>query len=231
MIYAITDIHGRLDLLEQAINYIRSVDTTPRIIGLGDYIDRGPRSRDVIEYLMNSDIECLTGNHEDMFRAAVYDGLDPESGSYKFWATNGGSACEMSYAGDKGLMRKHADWMATLPTKIETPMNIFVHAGLNPDKSVGGQSREDMIWIRQKFLFSHHDFGKHVVHGHTPKHQVELYRTRTNLDIGAPTTHRMAIGVFDPDVWGPLAIIVVARLADGTFDISSKVRSSNGVWS
>lgn len=224
MIYAFTDVHGRYDLLIAAFDHITSIDTNPRIIGLGDYIDRGPQSPECVEFLIQSGIECLTGNHEVMFLDS-FNGIQEA----EFWMSNGGYATKSSYASKSHLIGKHREWMRSLPIKIETEHNIFVHAGLNPSKSVGEQSKEDMIWIRQKFLHSHHDFGKHVVHGHTPRNEVELMHTRTNLDIGAVFNNKMAVGVFDETKKGPVAIIEIKKI-DERFEITRKDKNKNGYW-
>jgi len=230
MIYAFTDIHGRYDLLLKAFDYILSVDENPRIIGLGDYIDRGPQSAECIEFLIASGIECLTGNHEVMFINS-FNTVQEQV----FWLDNGGVNTRNSYEGKTHLIAKHRDWMKKLPTKIETAHNIFVHAGLNPDKSIGEQSKEDMIWIRQKFLFSNKDFGKHVVHGHTPRDNVELMQNRTNLDIGAPYYGKMAIGIFDETKKGPVGIVEIKKVPEDRFnvdgfEITRKDKLPNGFW-
>ena len=224
MIYAFTDIHGRYDLLVAAFDHIHSIDDNPRIIGLGDYIDRGPQSAECVEFLIKSKIECLTGNHEVMF-VNSFDSIQESA----FWMSNGGYATKNSYAAKAHMIGRHRDWMKSLPTKIETDYNIFVHAGLNPDKSIGEQSKEDMTWIRQKFLNSNHDFGKHVVHGHTPKNEVELRHNRTNLDIGASFSNRMAIGVFNETKKGPISIIEIKKIDNG-FEIIRKDKNPNGFW-
>lgn len=226
MIYAFTDIHGRFDLLLKAFDHILTIDEKPRLIGLGDYIDRGPQSADCVEFLMESGVECLTGNHEVMFINSFETERDEV-----FWLNNGGINTRKSYEGKTHLISKHRDWMKKLHTKIETEHNIFVHAGLNPDKSIGEQSKEDMIWIRHKFLFSNKDFGKHVVHGHTPRDNVELMQNRTNLDIGAAYQGRMAIGIFDETKKGPVGIIEIKFIpANNSFEITRKDKLPNGFW-
>ena len=226
MIYAFTDIHGRYDLLVAAFAHINSIDSDARIIGLGDYIDRGPQSAECVEFLILSGVECIAGNHEIMFLNSFDDDRNKQ-----FWGSNGGIETTRSYKGKEHLVGKHRKWMEKLPVKIETEHNIFVHAGLNPSKSIGEQSNEDMLWIRQKFLFSNHDFGKHVVHGHTPRDEVELRQTRTNLDIGASYSDRMAIGVFDETKKGPIAIIEIKKIPESQgFQVTRKDKNPNGFW-
>jgi serine/threonine protein phosphatase 1 len=230
-IYAFTDVHGHYDIARSAFEYILAMDADARFIGLGDYVDRGPRSPELVEYLIENEIECLMGNHESMMIGAHDVGYYSGAGAYRFWAGNGGLETEKSYEGQEDLRAKHVLWMRGLPTFIETEANIFVHAGLNPDKTMAEQTNEDRMWIRNKFLFSLHDFGKHVVHGHTPREGIELRPNRTNLDVGTPFVRRMAIGAFKEDVKGPVGIILLeAKDEDSEFTVSRYTRTDN-VWS
>jgi len=203
--YAIGDIHGRHDLLLAALDAIEEHGGGrggAPIVFLGDYIDRGPQSREVVETLMrgprrpDDTFICLIGNHEAMF----LDGLRDENARWN-WLVNGGTATLASYGGPVSI--EHLRWFATLPVSHEDEHRFFVHAGARPGRPLSEQSRQDLIWIREPFLSADHDFGKHVVHGHTPVADgPELRPYRSNLDVGAVWTGRLCVAVFDAEVPG-----------------------------
>lgn len=198
--YAIGDVHGRHDLLVGALEWIdrHSGGEAVNIVLLGDYIDRGPASRDVIETLIHAQSQahhrftCLMGNHEAMLLASLDNPLARLN-----WLDNGGDSTLESY-GD-GIPGAHLEWMRSLPLRSEDQHHYFVHAGFNPSRSIDAQTPHDMLWIREPFLSVDFDFGKHVVHGHTPQRgALDLRRHRSNLDAGAFWTGRLCVGVFDP---------------------------------
>ncbi len=128
--YAIADIHGRLDLLEKAHEAILG-DANPwedyKIVTLGDYIDRGPKSAQVLDFLIDSDIHCLKGNHEDMMSLVV---SSPAPMMVNWWYGNGGDTTVASYGGWEGIKREHIRWIDELPLYLETEKQVFVHAGI-----------------------------------------------------------------------------------------------------
>ena len=211
--YAVGDIHGRHDLLIAALTWIAQHAEGrggSNVIFLGDYIDRGSASREVIEALIQGPsrqadtFTCLVGNHEAM----LLDGLhDPNA--YRHWLRNGGDSTLRSYGGE--LPQKHIRWMEALPLIDEDDHRYFVHAGLRPYRPIAEQTRHDLLWIREPFLSADYDFGKHVVHGHTPEENgPDLRPNRSNLDVGAVWTGRLCIGVFDPKTpGGPVEIGLV----------------------
>jgi serine/threonine protein phosphatase 1 len=215
--YAIGDVHGRFDLLAQALTAIGDLQAQDaRLVLLGDYVDRGPQSREVVETLValcdGHRVVCLRGNHEEMMARAL-DG-DP-SGALN-WLSNGGGATLASYAGE--VPPEHLDWMRGLPVSYESEHQFFVHAGVRPGVPLDRQAPEEMVWIRGRFLFSDQDFGKHVVHGHTPAETPELRPNRTNLDTGAFHSGTLTIGVFDgrggpSELWSVRDDGVTKRLA------------------
>ena len=197
MIIAIGDIHGRFDKLQELLALLPSEG---ELVFLGDYVDRGPQSAEVVALLRETAHICLLGNHEELMIDAILHGQ-----TY-LWHMNGGLATiksyEKTYGEDAPLMlRDDAEWMRTLPCSYTTDTHIFVHAGLNPRREA--QTREDMIWIRDLFLQSNKDFGRHVVHGHTHSWDekehfaVELLPTRTNLDTAAFHTGILSAAVID----------------------------------
>ena len=212
--YAIGDVHGRSDLLGQALAWIEA-DAGPRparVVFLGDYVDRGPDSKGVVETLMRGprrpDHEWvpLKGNHDAMMAAACA-GVRPEN--VMLWFANGGVETLESYEPGWRMRRaslpgdvvpaEHVSFLRGLPCRFEDEARIFVHAGLRPGVPLAEQDEEDMLWIRDEFLRSDHDFGKLVVHGHTPNPDgPELLPNRLNLDTGAVWTGRLTVAAFDP---------------------------------
>lgn len=206
--YAVGDIHGRHDLLIAALDVIEADagDLQAKIVCLGDYIDRGPSSRAVIETLMagprriGDEMVCLKGNHEDI---AVQAHRDPAK--LGWWVGNGGGEALASYGGE--VPGDHIKWMDGLPVTHDDGVRLFVHAGLMPGLALEDQPDEACLWIRDRFLSAPAEFPRHIVHGHTPGDNPELLPHRTNLDVGACWTGRLAIGVFAPDEPEPLAVL------------------------
>lgn len=210
-IYAVGDIHGRLDLLEamtarirREIDELRPERTLE--IFLGDYVDRGPQSRGVVEWMAEAPLVadqriCLLGNHEDMMLRA----LDDRSVMAN-WLFNGGGETLLSYGvsargrgGEAGLIDlqqgfraslpgTHLEFLAGLPRSIALAPYFFVHAGIRPGRPLDKQDPEDLIWICEPFLHSGEDFGCIVVHGHTPVMNPEVRKNRVNIDTGAVFT-------------------------------------------
>lgn len=203
-IYAIGDVHGRVDLLlrleAQIIEHARNRPGDKLIIMLGDYIDKGPSSRQVIDHLLQSPPDgfqriCLAGNHE----AAMYDCLSLPSRD-KAWLRYGQVALD-SYNlvfGETAkrslklrLMRQaipaaHIAFLKNLPVLVSVPDYIFVHAGLRPGVSLSAQSDRDLMWIREPFLeASSADFPARIVHGHTPVLAADVLPHRINIDTTA----------------------------------------------
>ncbi|MBV8594606.1 MAG: serine/threonine protein phosphatase [Caulobacteraceae bacterium] len=222
-IYAIGDIHGCADLLHKAVRLIddHAGGGAKRVVCLGDYIDRGPRSRDVIEILMRFERDegwtCLMGNHEDLMVRALTDGDDRD---LALWLDNGGDATLASYGLTPATAKadpphEHLQWMASRPLSFREGHRLFVHAGaaaiLPPEK----QPRETLLWVREAFLRRPAGAGPHVVHGHTPMwagkpraEAPELLPHRTNLDTGAYATGVLTVGVFaSGGVAGPSEIL------------------------
>lgn len=219
-IYAIGDIHGRFDLLQRlhaAISRdLRDKEARECVeIYLGDYIDRGPQSREVIEWLISAKPVaerriCLMGNHEDMFLGALAD-----PGTMPHWLANGGAETILSYKpmprrilAGMNLRQVHAEIVRTLPEShrrflgsllriAEFGGYVFVHAGLRPGRAPDDQDAEDLVWIREPFLSSAYDFGRIVVHGHTPGETPQIEANRINIDTGAVFTGRLTCLVLE----------------------------------
>ncbi|MBZ6077860.1 metallophosphoesterase family protein [Microvirga puerhi] len=208
--YAIGDIHGRHDLLEQLLEKIRkhAGDRPHRIVFLGDYIDRGPDSAAVVATVRAEAAKapdrtvCLMGNHEAMLLDAV------EDPSFLLqWLMNGGNATLASYGlgHPRDLPPDVLAWLRSLPTFYEDEWRYFVHAGLIPGRAMDRQTDMDKLWIREPFLDVPYDFGKHVVHGHTPLATTtpETWPHRTNLDTAAVFGGVLTAGIFEDGTGSP----------------------------
>lgn len=208
IVYAIGDIHGRLDLLNSLLQSIieEAGANAPVLIFLGDYIDRGPDSRGVIDRLTGLqpviDTHFLCGNHD---QSLINFLSDPATGPA--WCDFGGRATLQSYGvqaptrrGDiEGWAEASASLAAGLPPehlaffkRAELSMVVgdyfFSHAGARPGVPLTAQSEEDLMWIRDDFLTSKVGFDKVVVHGHTPATTVHMDHRRIGIDTGAYAT-------------------------------------------
>lgn len=208
-VYAVGDIHGRADLLRETHDLIRAdLDRSPVgrkcVIYLGDYVDRGLESRQVIDLLLDdplAGVEAihLKGNHEQ-FMLAFLDDI----GVGANWLTNGGNATLYSYGVGMGeaataeermtaaqaalreaVPPRHLTFLQDLRLSHREGDYVFVHAGLKPGRPLEEQEEEDLLWIRDEFLHSDRDFGAVVVHGHSISSDPEIRDNRIGIDTGA----------------------------------------------
>jgi Calcineurin-like phosphoesterase len=212
-------IHGRLDLLDELLAEIETdIALRPTIrpiyVFLGDYIDRGPSSRETIDRLIQhrEQNECvfLKGNHESIAIKCLSDrsrfdqwmrlgGLETLH-SYKIAAQgvrNGKRIVELQTAFHEALPQAHFRFFRDLQNSFVLGDFFFVHAGVKPNVDLADQKESDLLWIREEFLSSNVDFGKIVVHGHTPVHEVEVEANRVNIDTGAFATGRLTCLVIE----------------------------------
>jgi serine/threonine protein phosphatase 1 len=214
-IYAISDIHGCADLLEQMFRVIdadlaHSKPYQAIEIYLGDYIDRGPDSRSTLDLLIErsrrSNTIFLRGNHE-AFLAEVFH--DPSR--FAQWFRVGGLQTLISYGLSPSLTPDHEEQVALLSGLIAAMPRqhlaflqrlrltytcgdfFFVHAGVRPGIPLSKQQEADLLWIRQEFLQCQRDFGKYIVHGHTPVRSAEVLANRANIDTGAYATGNLTL--------------------------------------
>lgn len=189
-IFAIGDIHGSFDRLQDLIQKIPIDFATDTLVFIGDYIDRGPGSVEVVEYLLDlkkrvPGIILLKGNHEDMLEKYL-DGTDRFT-----YLLNGGQNTLDSYlsitdpSGSFPIPTDHIDFFKSLRLYYETEAYIFVHAGLRPKVPLASQETEDLLWIRDKFIYSKYNFGKPVVFGHTPLEKPLVESNKIGIDTGA----------------------------------------------
>ncbi len=191
---AIGDIHGRFDCLTSLVCKLKfTKDDT--IIFLGDYIDRGPESKEVIDsiiYLQGKfKVVALKGNHEDLCLKAYSD----EKNNADIWIYNGGGNTLKSYKNMK-VSKKHLDWMRKLPLYFETERYIFVHAGLLPGKPLRDQNEHTLMWIRNDFIESDYDWSKVIVFGHTPTINPIVQNNKIGIDTCAFRTSRLTAVIF-----------------------------------
>jgi serine/threonine protein phosphatase 1 len=208
--YVIGDIHGCLTKLIEliALCHADAGKRPTKFIFLGDYIDRGPDSQGVVDRLMamqndrQDDVICLMGNHEDMLLAAV-DAPDWEEN----WLHNGGIQTLQSYdvATIFDIRQDHIDWMRNLPKFHDDGLRFFVHAGIHAGRPLDHQDEHDFLWIREPFLSSTKDFGRLIVHGHTPLKtgKPDIRPNRVNLDTAAVYGGPLTAAVFASDQIAP----------------------------
>jgi serine/threonine protein phosphatase 1 len=212
-IYAIGDIHGRVDLLSRLHDRIRegldpSAPGRKVVIYLGDYVDRGETSKAVIDLLLEDPLEgfetCfLKGNHEEMML-----GFLENAPVGAMWLHNGGDATTYSYGvrmeSPSAMDRRYFEMQQALREKL--PENhlaflhnldlyrieggyLFVHAGIQPGTPIEKQLSQDLLWIRHEFIESSADHGHCVVHGHTIFTEPEICPNRIGIDTGAYYTN------------------------------------------
>lgn len=204
--YAIGDIHGCADALTRLLAEIeRHRDGRPRkLVFLGDYVDRGPESAAVIRILREcreaepDAVTCLMGNHEAMMLDAYRDALGASA-----WIDNGGDATLAAFGVEDPEDLPHGvlAWLSALPTVHADARHYYVHAGFRPGQAGIDPDVATRLWIRAPFITEDYDFGRHVVHGHTPqtKGRPDLRPFRTNLDTACVFGQQLTAGVFDPD--------------------------------
>lgn len=226
--YAIGDIHGQLALLKAAHEAIvqDAAGKDYEIVHIGDYIDRGPHSAQVIDYLTEAKeggapLIFLRGNHDRMMRYALNDPpeADPRLRKELFWlhARLGGLTTVASYGVKtprvvkekdvpkllvefaQTVSEKHLDFLDNLLNSYETDQCFFAHAGVNPERALNDQVEDDLIWIRDPFLKHEEPFEKLIVHGHTPAERLEHSGNRVNIDTGAAYGYPLSTIVIEGD--------------------------------
>jgi serine/threonine protein phosphatase 1 len=218
-LYVIGDIHGRSDLLDRMVSAIyRDVEKHGRreslTITLGDYVDRGPDSCGVLERLARNPFPgehvALKGNHEVLFESFLHD-----SSNADFWRQLGGLETLHSYgvavndlmvgqgvekafhALNAAVPEAHRAFLSSLKNSISIEGYFFCYAGVRPGVRLDRQNVNDLFWIRDEFLNSKQDFGKMVIHGHSPHEWPEVKPNRVNIDTGAFATGRLTCLVIE----------------------------------
>jgi serine/threonine protein phosphatase 1 len=232
-VYAIGDIHGRLDLLIPLLAHIRD-DIASRagadnhVVLLGDLVDRGPYSAETVEYAINhlpsfANFHILMGNHEE----AMLRALDPgEDRAENLWLKFGGYETLASYGVPVATLgeeippvallehyipERHRQFLESLPDAMRFGDYVFVHAGVRPGVALEQQDPSDMRWIRNDFLEHRGDLGAYIVHGHSISTEPDVQANRIGIDTGAYRTGTLtALGLEADRRW-----LVRSRVIDG----------------
>ena len=207
-VYAIGDIHGGINLLKKLVGVIEANELIlPQkeklyLIFLGDYIDRGMASKQVIDFLLNKlppqfEAVFIKGNHEDMMLEAIDCDDKNAVQRFDFWFYNGGQNTILSYGVpssnhhdimmaqlEENLTEQHRNFYRNLLTRFEIGNYFFCHAGIRPDVQLSHQKDNELMWIRRVFLESEKQFEKIIVHGHTPE-KPHHYGNRIGIDYGS----------------------------------------------
>jgi serine/threonine protein phosphatase 1 len=207
LVIAIGDIHGRAAKLECLLTKISSwcaantAATQRQLIFLGDYIDRGPDSRQVLQIVQRLQAEgaiCLRGNHEDLMLRAS----ESESDLTNFLA-NGGDETIASMQNPAEFLRAQ-EWVRGLPTSHEDELRYYVHAGVRPGVPLDRQTVKTKLWIRESFMRHKGSFPKYIVHGHTPTIYLDPMQAtpdvrdnRCNVDTGAGMNGLLSAAIFN----------------------------------
>jgi len=210
--YAVGDIHGRADLLLLMMERLEArldIDTRPAgppiVVFLGDYVDRGPDSRQVIDLLLSDrpagfERHYLRGNHEQIMQGFMDDPM-----SARAWVLQGGAETMMAYgvtppapmsatpeewqavaaALREAVPPEHVAFLNGLKRYVELGECAFVHAGVDASRPLDQQSDEDLYWVRERFLASKRQFSHRVIHGHTPTDKPYADARRVGVDTGA----------------------------------------------
>ncbi|HKA78632.1 MAG TPA: metallophosphoesterase family protein [Xanthobacteraceae bacterium] len=215
MTFGVGDIHGCLDKLERLVARCEAHagNRPTRFVFVGDYIDRGPNSRGVIEFLMGMQrarpgmVVCLRGNHEQL---AINAHDSPAA--MPAWLHNSAAATMRNYPENDGvIIAPHLAWLRALPFCLDDGLRFFVHAGVDLAVPLNEQDDEIMLWMREPFLTQSDevDCGRFIVHGHTPQTNgtPDLRKHRVNLDTAAVMGGPLTAAAFDDTRPEPLGFL------------------------
>lgn len=193
-IFAVGDIHGAYEKLVSLLAQLPWSRERDLLVFLGDYIDRGKGSREVVQYLIDlqkdgGDIVFLIGNHEKLLLDYYSSARDYD---LRLWRSFGGWETIQSYTNGMGIIGRpaflppaHLKFFRELLPFYETERYIFVHAGLRDGAPLGEQKLDDLLWIRKSFTEGNHSFSKTVVFGHTPMRSPYVSSDKIGIDTGA----------------------------------------------
>jgi serine/threonine protein phosphatase 1 len=227
--YVIGDVHGCLDALVELLDVIKrdnndKPSSQTKIIFLGDLIDRGPQSREVVEFLANytsdfADVIFIKGNHEELFLSI----LSGQEEVFEVWFTVGGKSTARSYGVDdlgrihmdafgvyKDLRRcvpkKHREFLSSFQDYYEFGDFVCVHAGIKPKIPLEKQRPKDMRWIRSSFIDYKKQHDHIVVHGHTVVERAECFGNRIAVDTGAGKGGTLSAVCLEGETWEFLSV-------------------------
>lgn len=207
--YAIGDIHGRLDLLDQLLTLVETDAATrfsrAKVVFTGDYVDRGADSFGVVERLKagprrrSDQFVCLRGNHDELFCKAVVSGdLLPNWAWHLHWHTIKSYGTDRATSKDVAALGEHASFLAGLPLCHDDGTYFFVHAGIRPGVALDRQTDEDLMWIRDDFLSHTRPLPRRIVHGHTIVGETPVTTSnRISIDTGAYKSGILTAAVLD----------------------------------
>jgi serine/threonine protein phosphatase 1 len=203
-IYAIGDVHGCAHTLDALLDEM-APGADDHLVFVGDYVDRGPRSRDVIDRVLVLEEEArqgtgpictfLRGNHDQM----MLDWID--FGAMDLWGANGGLTTINSYTDDRGktvVPAGHVDFLRRTRVYLDTPEYCFVHAGMNPELTIAQnlqyETAETFLWTREQFSVKERPWEKVVVCGHTPQGRPLIEKDLIVIDTGCCFPHHPKLG-------------------------------------
>jgi len=220
--FAVGDVHGCLGKLRRLVRGCEAYagGRPARFVFLGDYVDRGPDSRGVVEFLLRRQqaqpgtVVCLMGNHEQMAIMA-----HDSDRAMPIWLQNGAATTQRSYGRTGRISDAHLAWLRALPLCHDDGLRFFVHAGVDLDRPLDRQSPDVMLWMREPFLSDcdQVDCGRFFVHGHTPlmSGKPELCKRRVNLDTAAVIGGPLTAAAFDDTRAAPLGFLTDRRAGWG----------------
>lgn len=207
---AIGDVHGCLDKLESLIEHVHShYKEIDKYVFLGDYVDRGPDSKGVIDYIMHLqskvNVIALYGNHEQMLIDSLNSYFKEDWNSSEYGMT---TLPSFRVSCVSQLPMKYIKWIKSLPIIHKDEDRVYVHAGINRSVPLNEQSKNYNIWVRHEFLLDPREEGGYVVHGHTPDLSgPDIKHNRTNLDTGSCFGGRLTAGIFQKGNPKPIACV------------------------
>jgi serine/threonine protein phosphatase 1 len=224
-VYAIGDVHGRFDLLQDLIARIEADNAERRpvdvhVVMLGDLIDRGPQTREIIDFFLNgapgfAKWHFIMGNHEEMLLKLIDQ---PDSALMPQFLRYGGRETFESYGAPQRVLdtpdlyspdtlpfyvpEEHRLFMRRMDDGFLVGDYFFTHAGIRPGVALDEQEQQDLRWIRKDFLDSEADHGMVVIHGHTVQDEVEIRPNRIGIDTGAYASGKLtAVGLEGTERW------------------------------
>ena len=181
---AIGDIHGEINNLENLLAEL-SIKRGDTVVFLGDYIDRGKNSKEVVETLIKlskkSNCIFLKGNHEQMLIEAFEK---RQNNDIENWLLAGGISTVESYGGFENIFKLHGDFFFFFISYYMTPEFLFVHAGMKPEYPVEKQKEDDLFWIRDEFIYAKINLPQRIIFGHTPFYEPLILPDKIGIDTG-----------------------------------------------
>lgn len=232
--FVISDIHGMFEEFEALLQKLKvqfqmDIENSDDVLVLlGDYIDRGPHSFEVVDKIQKLqkrgvNIVALKGNHELMLYNAFTTKGSLQPRHARLWHSNGGYETEKSFWENNSDAGNIIDWISSLPLYHEDKNYVYVHAGINPAKELNAQTEDYCLWARDDFLLTEKNFAKPVVFGHTPSIHYQR-RVDPNIDTTKPyVTPAGNIGIDTGGVFGGVLTALIIQ-EDGTYShVSHKV--------